>query len=419
MPSVEELNGEGFPYSPYVLRRQELLTPAALNAAPTRTAAMPPTGVVPAPVTATELPRVAAGGPLVDPAAAARVAAAAVQAQEEAERGPAVPPPAAASPVQAAPPRPSGGYDGAPQAGGHAAALPTARAGDTQALVPEPPAPAADRGLVEPRPSAEDTGGLGGLFGGAGTREHAPQPQRELPPELQPRRITGPPPPPRGSSAAAPGDPPTRRGRVLALVAAGLVLVVALAVIGVLLLTGDDDGGSTDAGPSTSAPAPSSTTEESAVGTTEVVNGVTFTLQATQTDATCQDHAYDAVADFFATSDCTALVRSLWSAETGGQPAVVSFSQVTMPDVASAQALRSLADTDGSGNVSDLLREGVRYDGGPTSLTRAQYASTQQSTTVTIVETAWTGAGAGATSALDGLASTALALPADEQTSAD
>ncbi|MCW2618018.1 MAG: uncharacterized protein JWR28_1167, partial [Modestobacter sp.] len=42
-PSVEELNGEGFPYSPYVLRRPDLLTPAALNASPSRVAA-PVTG---------------------------------------------------------------------------------------------------------------------------------------------------------------------------------------------------------------------------------------------------------------------------------------------------------------------------------------------------------------------------------------
>jgi hypothetical protein len=45
-PSVEELNGEGFPYSPYVLRRPELLTPAAMTAAstapPEQPAARPP-----------------------------------------------------------------------------------------------------------------------------------------------------------------------------------------------------------------------------------------------------------------------------------------------------------------------------------------------------------------------------------------
>jgi hypothetical protein len=149
------------------------------------------------------------------------------------------------------------------------------------------------------------------------------------------------------------------------------------------------------------------------VGDTATVNGTTFTLQVVQTDDTCQGHAYNAVADFFGRSDCTRLTRSLWSAEAGGQPAVVSLSQVTMPDVAGAQALRSLADTDGSGNVSDLLREGARYDGGPTKLSKAQYASQQQGTTVTIVETSWAGT-AGTASALDALASTALSLSASD-----
>jgi hypothetical protein len=147
------------------------------------------------------------------------------------------------------------------------------------------------------------------------------------------------------------------------------------------------------------------------VGDTADVNGTTFTLQVVEEDSTCAGHAYDAVAAFFASSDCTGLSRSLWSADTGGKPAVVSLSRVTMPDVANAQALRSLADTDGSGNVSDLLREGVRFAGGPTKLTGAQYASDQQGTTVTIVETSWA-ATAGTSSALDALASSALSLPA-------
>ena len=47
-PSVEELNGEGFPYSPYVLRRPELLTPAAMAASP---AAAGPVASAPAPTT--------------------------------------------------------------------------------------------------------------------------------------------------------------------------------------------------------------------------------------------------------------------------------------------------------------------------------------------------------------------------------
>ena len=52
-PSVEELNGEGFPYSPYVLRRPELLTPAAMAASP---AAAGPVAPTPAPAPAPEAP---------------------------------------------------------------------------------------------------------------------------------------------------------------------------------------------------------------------------------------------------------------------------------------------------------------------------------------------------------------------------
>jgi hypothetical protein len=195
------------------------------------------------------------------------------------------------------------------------------------------------------------------------------------------------------------------------MIIAAVVLVVVVTGIGVWALTGgSDDAGAGQPEAGTSAPARSTSAGGFAVGDTEVVNGTTFTLQAVEADSTCQGHAYDAVAGFFASSDCTALDRSLWSAEAGGQPAVVSLARVTMPDVANAQALRSLADTDGSGNVNDLLREGVRYEGGPTKLTRAQYASAQQGATVTIVESAWAGT-AGASSALDALASSALSLP--------
>jgi hypothetical protein len=384
-PSVEELNGEGFPYSPYVLRRPDLLTPAALNASPTRVAAAPATAVG----TGAGLQRVAPAGPLVDPAAAARVAAAAVQAQEEAER--AAPEP---DPVPAAVP--------------HQPTVPVelraTRSGDTLALT-DGPAPDHPRG-GDPRSVPEDTGGIGGLFGDARTAETVPPGPRELPPELRPRAlVTG---PPAGDTTG--GGAPQRR-RVL-LVAAALVVVLVLAGLGVWALTGGtDDAGPGRSAPTSSASAPTTPGAGPAVGDTAVVNGTTFTLQTVETDDTCRGHAYDAVAGFFASSDCAALSRSLWSADAGGQPAVVSLARVTMPDVANAQALRSLADTDGSGNINDLLREDVRYEGGPTKLSAAQYASAQQGTTVTIVETSWVGTAGPSSSALDALASSALSLP--------
>jgi hypothetical protein len=101
-----------------------------------------------------------------------------------------------------------------------------------------------------------------------------------------------------------------------------------------------------------------------------------------------------------------------WSAQVDGGWAVVSVARVAMPDEASARALQELADTDGSGNVNDLLREGVRVDGAPARLSGAQYDSGVDGVTVTIVETAWADQAAqGNAAVLDGLAATALELP--------
>jgi hypothetical protein len=409
-PSVEELNGEGFPYSPYVLRRPDLLTPAALNAAPTRTAVVPLTGAA----TGTAMPRIAPGGPLVDPAAAARVAAAAVQAQEDAERavpGPAPEPAPAPEAVAPHAPEPAAGTvspAAVPYQSTDPVELRSARSGDTLALTAEPAGTAAPS-VLEPRSAADDTGGLGGLFGDGGTVTASPARHRELPPEQRPRPLVEAAPPPRGSSAT--GEGPRGPGRRTALLIAALALVVVLAVAGIWAASrGTNDPGTGGTAGTTSGSVAPPSAGRAAVGDTEVVNGTTFTLQAVQQDRTCRGHAYNAVADFFARSDCTGLSRSLWSADAGGSPAVVSLSRVTMADVGGAQALRSLADTDGSGNVSDLLREGIRFPGGPAKLSGAQYASAQQDTTVTIVETSWT-ATAGASSALDALASSALSLP--------
>ncbi|MFQ1000711.1 hypothetical protein [Modestobacter sp. SSW1-42] len=388
-PSVEELNGEGFPYSPYVLRRQELLAPAALNAAPPRFAPLAPQAPEPAAPPAAPQQRTP---PLVDPAAAARVAAAAVQAQEDAERG-------SAERVQHT------------QDVRTSRPVEPARAQQTQALTP-------DRAPAEEPPGLEDSGGLGGLFGSAKTVEVAPQPRRELPPELRPRTAVGAVPPTRSTSTVAPGGSsasggsaaPGRRRAVLA--AAALVVVAALVAVLVLAL-GDRDAGEAAplADPATSA-APDTAPSGPAPGDTEVVDGTTVTLEATTSEGSCAGHAYGAVADFLAGTDCTALDRALWSAEVDGRPAVVSLARVTMPDAALAASLKALADTDGSGNVNDLLREGVRYTDGPTRLSAAQYDSSQQNDVVTIVETSYVGE-PGSAEALDELAGSALALGQD------
>jgi hypothetical protein len=130
-----------------------------------------------------------------------------------------------------------------------------------------------------------------------------------------------------------------------------------------------------------------------------------------QSDASCLGHAYGTTADFFADNDCTGLSRALYSTEVGGESVVVSVSRVRLADATTARNLRSLTDANGSGNVSDLLREGVRYTGSPAELAGAEYASAVSGTTVTIVESAWVDEDAEGSSAdIDSIADSGLAL---------
>ncbi|SDM08742.1 hypothetical protein SAMN05660642_01609 [Geodermatophilus siccatus] len=407
VPTTQELNGEGFPYSPYVLRTPELLAPAAMAAA---VAGAEAGGAAPVPVAHHPAPHAAAPEPmrpLVDPAAAAAVAAAAIRADEEAARA-AAPAYARAQDLAVAPVAP-----------------PSTAAPDLAA----PSAPVVRDTLVGPTVGVreEDTGGLGGLFADAEPRTAQPVAAEPVaaPPAAPPVPVEPPARPPVASGTRPAGVPlvgPRRRQRsprrTALLVAAALLLVVLLGV-GVTAVLGGDEAANAGASPSTAAQggALGEVAGGPQPGQIETVDGRTFVAQRVQTDPTCVGNAYGTVADFFAATDCAGLARALYSTDVGGRPVVVSVSVADMGEESGALALRALTDRNGSGNVSDLLREGVRYPGGPAQLSGAEYASAVSGSSVTIVETAWAGPGStGSTADLDVVASTALVLPMPQST---
>jgi hypothetical protein len=409
VPTTQELNGEGFPYSPYVLRTPELLAPAAMAAAVAGTEAG---GAAPVPVAHHPAPHAAAPEPmrpLVDPAAAAAVAAAAIRADEDAARA-AAPAYARAQDLAVAP-----------------VATPSTAA--AAPVLAAPSAPVVGDTLVGPTVGVreDDTGGLGGLFADAepGTAQPVAAEPVAARPAAPPAPVEPPAAPPVASGARPAGVPlvgPRRRQRsprrTALLVVAALLLVVLLGV-GVTAVFGGDEAANAGASPSTAAQG--GTSDQAAggpqPGQIETVDGRTFVAQRVQTDPTCAGNAYGTVADFFATTDCAGLARALYSTDVGGRPVVVSVSVADMGEESGALALRALTDRNGSGNVSDLLREGVRYPGGPAQLSGAEYASAVSGSTVTIVETAWAGPGStGSTADLDVVASTALVLPMPQPT---
>jgi hypothetical protein len=291
------------------------------------------------------------------------------------------------------------------------------------AFLPQPVLPAPSGDPFSGRPerdtvavgsaeSADDTDGIGGLFASA---EPVDPPAPALPPV-----------PPAGSHTAVMTAPPQwdapqvaadpapaglsrKRGILLA---CAVVLVLALVSVGALLILSATGKGNTSASGPKVTGATRSAAASLALGRTQAVDGVTFTLRASRVDTTCVGHSYGQVAAFFgSTGDCTALSRALYSADVGGHPMVVAISHVRMPTAERAQALRALADTSGTGNVSDLLREGVRYDGGPERLVLSEYSSQQQGDEVTIVETSWVDpAAAGTADQLDVEANSGLVL---------
>jgi hypothetical protein len=412
-PSVEELNGEGFPYSPYVLRRPGLMMPAAMAANSTN-----------ATESGAERP------PVPEPAAT----------PESVERSEAEIPAGAAEPRAGHPPRTD-----ATVSSSVPAPAPSVQP-SVQAQVPVasppvsgPPSPAVYAGQprqdtvqIDGPESAQtnDSGGIGGLFtnaeplyaqaGPSAAAPTAPPPPPAAPPTPA-TSVFAPPPagpmPPlrrpvtreRHSDEDVDDDAePSGRGRTVLLALLGLAVVLGLGFLGWSIL-GDRTNGGSDAGPSAGATSTAAAGPE--VGAVQEIAGVAYTLQAEQVDDTCVGHSYGDTADFFATTNCTGVARALYSADLAGGPVVVSVSRVQMADPQAARNLQALTDRNGSGNISDLLREGVRYTGSPDKLSSAEYASALSGSTVTIVESAWVDPGAGGSDAdIDTVASNGLAL---------
>jgi hypothetical protein len=340
--------------------------------------------------------------------------------------GPTAPPPAAPPPPAPAadPPAPAREQP-SPAAIAQAVAASAAAAHAATPVAWTPPAPAPvqrDTVAVDGPAAPPDDNGIGGLFARA-----VPEPAQDGPPRTavfpvsQPAAPATPPAQPASrpfsywteqSLAGIADDEEEARGsgrRAALMVLAGMLAVVVLVVGGWLLLRGgpDDNSGGPGAG-SASAPA---TAAGPTIGTVQTVQGVDFTVQAVDTEKTCVGHAYGDTADFFADTDCTGLSRALYSAEIGGKAVVAAISRVRMADAAAARNLQSLTDRNGSGNVSDLLREGVRYTGSPAQLSNAEYSSALSGTTVTIVETAYVNQNdKGSSADIDKLADEGLAL---------
>jgi hypothetical protein len=183
------------------------------------------------------------------------------------------------------------------------------------------------------------------------------------------------------------GDRPKSRLRILALVLAGWLVVSALVLIGLLAFGGRHSAQHPIASADQSATTPAAAPTPSSSATPSRPSG--WTQRASDDQTNCAAHAYGQVQLFFRRIPCSSVHRELDTTTRSGRTVVIATSMVTFATTADAAAYRALVTTDGTGNVSDLLREGVRYPGGPAKLATAAFDSHQSGTRVLVAEAAY------------------------------
>jgi hypothetical protein len=104
------------------------------------------------------------------------------------------------------------------------------------------------------------------------------------------------------------------------------------------------------------------------------------------TQDTCPTHAYGDTKQFLEGTKCERLTRQLYVAKVDGRTVYTSVSVVTMADGAAADELRQLTDKNGSGNVSDVVRDKLVTIPGLEALNSGGYAASQSDRNVIIVE---------------------------------
>ncbi|MEU0467339.1 hypothetical protein ABZ215_25335 [Amycolatopsis sp. NPDC006131] len=180
--------------------------------------------------------------------------------------------------------------------------------------------------------------------------------------------------PGRGDTAPLPripAGPPSRRVGGPLLKAAGLVAVAVVAGLVWWLVRG---GSAEETPPAAQSPA----------------KEFQFVVSDGPVAATdCAANSYGQVKQFFTQHPCQRLSRALYTTSSGATRALVSVAVVTMSAPEDAQQLKKLADTDGTGNVNDLVRDGTAKIPGAPKLADGDYLSRVTGASVTIVLSAF------------------------------
>lgn len=171
-------------------------------------------------------------------------------------------------------------------------------------------------------------------------------------------------------------DPKPRRSPALRYALYGLVLVAVAVLSGLIWWAVHPSSGSSAADSQGGA-----TTSSQPAGRYQFAKA-----HGTVTDSNCAAHAYGKTKAFFAGTPCRKLSRTVYVTHVDGVRVFSGVRVITMRSAADAAELEHLTDTNGTGNVTDLLQDGIRVTGAPKTVKGGAYASGRHGAVVTIVE---------------------------------
>ncbi|MFB9909136.1 hypothetical protein [Allokutzneria oryzae] len=141
------------------------------------------------------------------------------------------------------------------------------------------------------------------------------------------------------------------------------------------------------------------------------VDDLDFTPKGNEKATNCARESYGDVQTWFDAHPCSGLIRSLFEVSEPRR-AAVSIAVVSFTDPADAADFQKLADTPGTGAVSDLVTSGKGWTNGPVSFDGAAFASSRDTKRVRVVQVVWIGAPSTPDDvSLRGIADRALRLP--------
>ena len=151
---------------------------------------------------------------------------------------------------------------------------------------------------------------------------------------------------------------------------------LAIAGVLVVLLIG---GGVALSHPSGSAATPPA----SAV---QAVAPAGYVVKVTNSITDCAGHSRGKTQVSFKAENCVKATRLLATGEVGGRPVLFVVSRIQMATAEAAASVKRVLDGNGTGNLNDLLRDGMTYPGAPAKMPISGYASLQMGTVVTVAE---------------------------------